>query len=170
MVIGEPPLVAALREAGFEIVGDPRRTDMVIASFDRTFDYAKLQAAFDAVRAGARLFATNCDRYRPTPEGGQTDAAAVISAIEACTDVRCEAIVGKPSALTGRYVLDRVGVDAEHCLLVGDRLETDVRMALDIGMQAALILTGATTRAAAGASTTRPTYLLEKLSDLLPPS
>jgi HAD superfamily hydrolase (TIGR01450 family) len=168
MVIGEAALIRALEEGGFEIVTDPRRTDVLVASFDRTFDYAKLQGAFDAVRAGARFFATNGDRYRPTPEGGQPDAAAVIAAIEACSGKRCEQIVGKPSALTSRFLLDRLELPPDRCLLVGDRLETDVAMALQAGMAAALVLTGATTRAEAAASSIVPTYVLDRLIDLLP--
>jgi arabinose operon protein AraL len=41
--------------------------DAVIASFDRTFVYRKLQIAFDAINHGARFFATNADRYCPCP-------------------------------------------------------------------------------------------------------
>jgi len=168
MVIGEAALIRTLEEGGFEIVTDPRRTDVLIASFDRSFDYAKLQAAFDAVRAGARFLATNGDRYRPTPEGGQPDAAAVIAAIEASSGRRCEQIVGKPSALTSRFLLDRLKLPSDRCLLVGDRLETDIAMALQAGMAAALVLTGATTRAAASTSCIVPTYILDRLIDVLP--
>lgn len=74
-VIGEPPLCEVLAAAGFELVDDARATQAVIASFDRTFVYRKLQVAFDAIRAGARFFATNGDRYCPVPGGGEPDAA-----------------------------------------------------------------------------------------------
>ena len=43
---------------------------MVVVSWDRTFDYAKLEAAFHAVRSGARLVATNPDPFCPSPDGG----------------------------------------------------------------------------------------------------
>ncbi|MBI2735011.1 MAG: HAD-IIA family hydrolase [Rhodospirillales bacterium] len=168
MVIGEPALVSLLEEAGFALVDDPARTDVLVASFDRSFNYAKLQAGFDAVRAGARFLATNGDRYRPTPQGGQPDAAAVIAAIEASSGRPCEQIVGKPSALTSRYLLDRLAVTPSCCLLVGDRLETDVAMAAAAGMSGALVLTGATSRAEAAASPISSTYVLERLSEILP--
>ncbi len=61
-VIGEAPLKDELRLAGFHLCEDPGEIDVVVASFDRAFDYRKLQIAFDAVRAGARLVATNADR------------------------------------------------------------------------------------------------------------
>ncbi len=167
-VIGEGPLMALLREAGFELVDDAGRTDAVIASFDRTFEYRKLQVAFDAIRAGARFFATNGDRYCPVPGGGEPDAASVIAAIEACTGVACEAVVGKPSRHMIDAALAMVGLAAADCVMTGDRLETDVMMGLDAGMAAALTLTGATTEAMLGASDVVPTYVLRGLADLLP--
>ncbi len=173
-VIGEPPLMEALRAAGFELVEDAVQTDAVIASFDRTFVYRKLQIAFDAIRAGARFFATNGDRYCPVPGGGEPDAAAIIAAIEACTNVKCEAIVGKPSRYTIDAVLNLVKLPAHECVMTGDRLETDVKMGLDAGMSAALVLTGATTEAAFAQrkahaqSDIQPTYVLRRLGDLIP--
>jgi len=167
-VIGESPLVTALSAAGFEIVGEAARTDAVIASFDRTFAYPKLQVAFDAIRAGARFFATNGDRYCPVPGGGEPDAASVIAAVEACTGVSCEAIVGKPSRYTSDAVLAMLDLPAGECLMTGDRLETDVRMGLDAGMEAAIALTGATTPAMLAASPIVPTYVINRLADLLP--
>jgi NagD protein len=168
-VIGEEPLQNDLRQAGFELVEDAGSTDAVIASFDRTFVYRKLQVAFDAIRAGARFFATNADRYCPVPGGGEPDAAAIIAAIEACTDVRCEAVVGKPSRYTIDAVLDLVQLPASECVMTGDRLETDIQMGLNAGMSAALALTGATTEAMLAQSDIQPTYVLHQLGDLLPP-
>jgi HAD superfamily hydrolase (TIGR01450 family) len=166
-VVGEEPLKEELSAAGF-VVADSPQVDAVIASFDRTFHYAKLQTAFDAIRGGARFFATNGDRYCPVPGGGQPDAAAMIAAIEACTSTVVEAIVGKPSRYTVEAILDLLDLPAEDCIMTGDRLETDVLMGLNAGMDAALALTGATPASALAASSIRPTYALHQLADLLP--
>ena len=167
-VVGEAPLCDELRSAGFELAGDARGVQAVIASFDRTFVYRKLQIAFDAIRAGAHFFATNPDRYCPVPGGGEPDCAAIIAAIEACTNTQVEAVVGKPSRYTIDAALNLMGLPAEQCLMIGDRLETDVRMGLEAGMSAALVLTGATPESALAASPIQPTYVLRQLSDLLP--
>src|SRR5438270_13536464 len=99
-VVGEEPLKQDLRAAGFQFSETAGEIDIVVASFDRTFVYQKLQIAFDAIRAGARLVATNHDRYCPVPgSGGGAGGAGVIAAIEACTGVKCEAITGKPSPI-----------------------------------------------------------------------
>jgi NagD protein len=166
-VIGEEPLQNDLRAAGFELTEDASETDAVIASFDRTFVYRKLQIAFDAVRGGARFFATNADRYCPVPGGGEPDAAAIIAAIEACTNTKIEAVVGKPSHHTAKAILDLLDLPPERCLMTGDRLETDVLMGLNAGMAAALTLTGATTEADLAVSEVRPTYVVRQLGDLL---
>jgi NagD protein len=168
--IGEAPLQAALRDAGFPLEDHPARIDVVVASFDRAFAYPKLQTAFDAIRAGARLVATNADRYCPVPGGGEPDAAAVIAAIEACTGVPCEAVAGKPSRHAADAVLRMLGVPASECLVAGDRLETDIALGLDAGMSAALTLTGATAVETLDSSPVRPTYVIESLADLLPGS
>jgi len=177
-VVGEEPLSCELAAAGFVIVdgsvdsaampGDTASIDAVIASFDRTFEYRKLQIAFDAIRVGARFFATNADRYCPVPGGGQPDAAAVIAAIEACTAVSVEAVVGKPSLHMADAVLAHLQLSPDQCLMIGDRLETDVMLGLNAGMDAALALTGATDEAMLARSTIQPTYVLRTLSELIP--
>jgi HAD superfamily hydrolase (TIGR01450 family) len=170
LVLGEPPLLDALTAAGFVLTREPGATDMVVVSFDRTFDYAKLVAAYRAVRLhGARLVATNPDPYCPTPDGGLPDCAAMLAAVQACTGAIAEAVVGKPSRHMAATVLDRLGVPAARAAMVGDRLATDMKMARSAGMVGVLALTGATSLAdlAAADATVRPDYVIETLPELL---
>src|SRR5262245_43015164 len=166
-VVGEQPLKDELSAAGFLPVERAEEVDVVIASFDRTFAYWKLQVAFDAIRRGARFVATNADRYCPVPGGGQPDAAAVIAAIEACTATKVEVVVGKPSPIMARAVAEIVQLPLSRCLMTGDRLETDIAMGVAAGMATALTLTGATTRAMLEASEIRPDYVIEGLDELI---
>jgi phosphoglycolate/pyridoxal phosphate phosphatase family enzyme len=166
-VIGEPPLLAELQEAGFRLTERVNEIQFVVASFDRAFDYRKLQIGFDAVRAGARFIATNADRYCPVPGGGLPDAAAVIGAIEGCTGKQVEVVVGKPSPITVRAILDRLQLPASKCIIIGDRLETDIRMGQQAGMATAVTLTGVTTPALLADSDIQPDYVLERLDELL---
>ena len=145
--IGEEPLCTALVDAGFELSDDPARIDVVIASYDRTFTYSKLQIAFDALWFYHRaiLIQTNPDRYCPFPGGhGEPDAAAITAAIEACAQVKCQASMGKPSPLMVEAGLAGLDIPRDRCLMTGDRLATDIRMALDAGLDAALVFTGET--------------------------
>lgn len=171
--ISEQPLIDALTAAGIEISDDPARIDIVIASYDRTLTYAKLQTAFDAIwfHRRAILVTTNPDRYCPFPGGrGEPDAAAVVAAIEACTSTTLTKNVGKPDPAMVRAALAGLDVDLGRCVMVGDRLGTDIAMATDAGMVSALVLTGDSTRAEAEAlpADRQPTYLLERIDHLLP--
>lgn len=166
-VCGEESLSQELQAAGFGITARAADTDAVIASFDRTFTYAKLQTAFDAIRRGARFFATNGDPYCPVPGGGEPDAAAIIAAIEACTRTPVEAVVGKPSRFMVETLLNVLQLPAEECLITGDRVEIDVRMGKEAGMASALVLTGATTRADLADSAIVPDFVLNTVADLI---
>lgn len=166
-VCGEAPLIGELQAAGFPLSERAGEIDLVVASFDRTFTYHKLQVAFDAIRAGARLVATNPDRFCPVPGGGEPDCAAIIAAIEACTNTRCEVNVGKPSPIMARAVSTMLGLPADACLMVGDRLMTDIAMGADAGMATALVLTGDSTRADLPTAPAQPTYVIEGLLELI---
>ena len=116
--------------------------------------------------------ATNPDRFCPLPGGrGEPDCAAITAAIEACTGARCEATTGKPDPAMLHAALAGLQVDPGDCVMVGDRLSTDVRMALDAGMTAALVLTGETRAADLRrlASADAPDLVLDRIDRLLPP-
>jgi HAD superfamily hydrolase (TIGR01450 family) len=172
--ISEPPLHRALEQAGIRMSSDPAEIDVVVASYDRTFTYEKLQIAFDAIwyHRRARLVATNPDRFCPFPGGrGEPDCAAIIAAVEACTGVRCEANTGKPDPAMLRAALTGLEVAPADCVMVGDRLSTDIRMALDTGTTAALVLTGETRAEDLQGlpPSDAPELVLDRVDRLLPP-
>jgi phosphoglycolate/pyridoxal phosphate phosphatase family enzyme len=171
--ISEAPLIEALDEAGIRRSENPSEIDIVIASYDRTFEYRKLQIAFDAIWYERRAFliSTNPDRFCPFPGGrGEPDAAGIVAAIEATTGTTCRLTTGKPSRLMLDMALEPLGVDAAQCVMVGDRLTTDIAMAIDAGLASALVLTGETNPAmlAEASPHARPTYVLDRIDHLLP--
>jgi HAD superfamily hydrolase (TIGR01450 family) len=165
-VIGEPPLLAELRAHGFEVRGDARVRWVVIA-FDRTFDYAKLNTALQASRAGARLIATNPDRTCPTEDGEIPDCAGMTAAVEAVTGCRVEAVVGKPSPLMLEVALASLGLRARECAIVGDRLETDIVMGKRLGLATVLVLSGITRADDPRIAEVGPDLVLPSLSELM---
>ncbi len=171
--VSEQPLRDAFEAAGFEISDDPARIDVVVASFDRTFEYSKLDIAFQALAEEKRaiLVATNPDRYCPM-EGrlGVPDAAAIIGAIESSTEVKCSHIFGKPSPLLAQITADLLQVDLLRSVMVGDRLYTDIAMAIAAGMSSALVLTGDSNLGEVEAlpAADRPTLCLSQIDALIP--
>jgi HAD superfamily hydrolase (TIGR01450 family) len=127
-VVGEAPFVEELRKAGFKITDEPKEIEYVVVAFDRTFDYGKLNIAFQAIKLGAHFVATNPDRTCPVEGGEIPDCAGMIAAIEAVTGKKVEVVVGKPSPLIIQAALEVMGLKPGDCVLIGDRLETDIKM------------------------------------------
>ena len=161
--ISDPPLLEAL-SANFRLGEDPAEIGVVVVSCDRTFDFRKLNIAFQALRRGARFLAVNADATAPVPGGEIPDAGAVIGALEGCSGRKVELVAGKPSPLVVEVALERLGRAASECLLVGDSLETDILMGHRAGMTTALVLTGVTRRADLAHAPVRPDYVLESIA------
>jgi len=167
-VIGEPPLIAELARHGFDVRPD-HRVRWVVIAFDRTFDYAKLNTALQAVKGGARLIATNPDRTCPTPEGEIPDCAGMIAAVEAVTNTKVEVTVGKPSPIILRSALATLGLAAEQCVMVGDRIETDIVMGRELGLATVLVLSGITRADDPRIAEVRPDLVLRSVGELIEP-
>jgi len=176
-VIGEPNLKAELRGHGLTVVDelldqdprqiiDPQGIDAVVVAFDRTLDYRKLNTAYQALCRGARFFATNADKACPVPGGAIPDAGATIAALEYITGRELELVAGKPSRLMMEVAMERMGLPPERCMMVGDRLETDIRMGQRAGMVTAAVLTGVSSREDVARMTDPPDLVLENLGEL----
>jgi len=164
--VGEELLLRELCDAGLHLTDDVDKIEVVIAAFDRTLTYAKLNTAYQALVRGAKFFATNGDRSCPIDGGTIPDCAGVIAFLEATAEGQVEMVAGKPSRQMLSAATGRLGVDPSKCLMVGDRLATDMRMGQDAGIDTALVLTGVTSREHVALCDARPTYVLESLRDL----
>jgi len=169
-VIGEQALLDDLDEAGVKYILEPEkvdyRVDYVVLAFDRTFDYQKLNRALQCVKRGARLIATNGDRTCPVEGGEIPDAGGVIGAVEGTSGKKVELIVGKPNPMTLKVALDLLGLPPERCLMVGDRIETDILMGKKTGLATALVMTGVTSWETLEASEIEPDYVLNSVVEL----
>ena len=169
LTVAEPLVDQTLKAAGITVTTDPAEAGVVVVSFDRTFDYAKLLRAFSAVRRhGAAIVATNPDPFCPSPDGGLPDCAAMLAAVEACTGARAEAVLGKPGPQMATEVRLRLDVRPSDAAMVGDRILTDVAMSRALGVTSILVLSGATTAEDVAASSVQPDYIIDNLAGLLP--
>jgi arabinose operon protein AraL len=167
-VIGEPPLLEEMRQAGLRLTENPTQIDYVVAAFDRTFDYRKWNIAFQAIKFhGAHFVATNPDRTCPVKGGEIPDCAGIIAALEATAGKQVEWIAGKPSPMMIQAASALLGVPLEQCLVVGDRLETDILMGREARARTAVVLTGVTRREHLATSPVQPDYVLEDIGGLL---
>ena len=88
----------------------------------------------------------------------------MVAAVEAATGAH-RAAVGKPEPQLFLTALDRLGPG--RALVVGDRLDADMAGARAAGLDGAIVLTGATSAAMAGAADPAPAFVAGSLAELL---
>lgn len=137
-VIGEQQLRKELLSADLNL-RDEADADTVVVSFDTTLTYEKLMTGYHALKNGARFIATNPDAVCPSPDGGLVDAGAIIAALEVSTGRKLELVIGKPSKILADMLAEQLETSPVNCMIVGDRLNTDIRLGKRGGMRTAWI-------------------------------
>jgi len=165
-VVGEPPLIEAIKDAGITVVDDSRDVDIVVAAMDREFGYAKLANAQGAICSGAAFWATNLDPSVPVENGIRPGAGAIIAAIATAAEHPPDRVFGKPSPDLAFIALEQMGLSADVCLVVGDRMTTDVLCARNAGIDSALVLTGAISREDLPRFSYAPDYIFDSIADI----
>uniref|UniRef100_A0A1A7Z4G2 Glycerol-3-phosphate phosphatase n=1 Tax=Iconisemion striatum TaxID=60296 RepID=A0A1A7Z4G2_9TELE len=150
----------------------------VVVGFDEHFSYMKLNRALQYLIQKDCLFVgTNRDNRLPL-EGGKAvpGTGCLLQAVETAAQRRAQT-VGKPCHFMFDCLASKFDVDRDRCLMVGDRLDTDILLGSNCGLKTLLTLTGVSTMEEAEAHwesgcTERkgmvPDYYVESIADLLP--
>ena len=163
-VIGEAGLTTALHEIGYTLTD--RDPDYVVLGETRTYSFTAITRAIRLVEEGARFIATNPDATGPSREGSLPATGAVAALIERATG-RAPYYVGKPNPLMMRSGLRALGAHSENTLMIGDRMDTDVRSGLEAGLRTILVLTGISGLDTADRFPYRPTRVIGSVADLV---
>ncbi|WP_020380029.1 HAD-IIA family hydrolase [Nocardiopsis potens] len=163
-VVGESGLTTALHNIGYVLTD--RDPDYVVLGETRTYSFEAITRAIRLVENGARFIATNPDEKGPSREGSLPATGAVAALIERVTG-RAPYYVGKPNPLMMRSALRTLGAHSESTLMIGDRMDTDVRSGLEAGLQTILVLSGISDRNTADLFPYRPTKVLDSVADLV---
>ena len=169
-VVGEQGLRHELTAVGMKVVdySEEQHIDFVIVGWDRAYTYRKMTEAHLSIARGAEFIATNRDSTYPD-SGGRTlpGGGAIVASIETCSAV-VPLTVGKPEPYTLELILRLTNCKPENCVVVGDRLDTDIAIGKRVGTRTALVLTGVSTRTDVEntPASARPDQLIENLSEL----
>lgn len=140
--VGEHGLQNALYDAGITV--NEIHPDYVIIGEADNYCYDHIVKATRFVNEGARLIGTNYDLTGPV-EGGIVPACrALMAPIELATGKQAY-YVGKPNALMMRTGLRILGVHSEDAAIIGDRMDTDIVVGIESGLDTVLVLSGVTT-------------------------
>ena len=166
-VVGDPALVDQFEAAGLTVVDAGADADAVVASLDRTFDYDDVCEAMWTLRGtDVAFYGTDPDMVIPAAERDVPGSGAVINAIAGPTGRTPDRILGKPAETAQEMALDALDCAPEDCLVVGDRLDTDIELGARAGMTTVLVRTGVTGDAELDASDVSPDHVLDDIGGL----
>lgn len=163
-VIGEAGLTTALHEIGWILTdADP---DFVVLGETRTYSFEALTTASNLIRGGSRFIATNPDLTGPGPHGVVPATGSVAAMITSVTGME-PYYVGKPNPVMMRSALNNIGAHSEHTVMVGDRMDTDVKSGLEAGMRTVLVRSGISDDAEIARYPYHPTAVMDSVADLV---
>lgn len=168
--VGMDGLITTLEEAGFKVTSGEQTpansVAAVVAGMDRGINHQKIKIAMRLILEGAAFIATNTDGSFPTTEGINPGTGMVIGALQATTGV-VPYVAGKPHPAIFETALEALHVPPQETLMVGDRLETDILGANQLGIHTAAVLTGVTSRKEIQEKNIKPDVIYESISELL---
>lgn len=168
-VIGEGGLLTALHER--KIANDAIHPSYVVVG-EGAASLEKLAKAHSCIESGARLLATNPDNWCPiSGEDTRPGAGATAAFLEASTGRRAY-YLGKPNGYMFHRACRKLtelarGCPPEQTIVIGDTMETDIRGAIEAGLQAYLVLSGSTSIENVPEYVYQPTRVLSGVSDLI---
>lgn len=163
-IIGDAGLIHALYSVGFS--SNNYNPDYVVVGETHGYNFEKIETAINLVLKGARLIGTNPDVTGPVENGITPSTRALIAPIEIATN-RKAYFVGKPNPLMMRIALRKLGLKREESIVIGDRMDTDIRCGLESEIDTLLVLSGITVRDDIDKFPYRPSYVLGGVNDLV---
>lgn len=143
--------------------GDPA-THVLVADPSYGAAYADLDAAFQALRGGAELLATQVNRIAMRDDGEHLDTGGWVRLLEYATGQTAR-VLGKPSPDFFTAPLDALGRGPGTALVVGDDLAADIAGGRAVGAATVLVRTGKGDRPQPGAGA-EPDALVDSVADL----
>ena len=141
LMVGGPGLRVALEGEGLRVVDSAEEApEVVVQGTSQQITWAHLAEAVYAINAGAAYVATNLDSTMPTERGMALGNGALVQAVSHATGVRPAVAAGKPQPEIFTHAAARSQMRTP--LVVGDRLDTDIKGANAAGFAGLLVLTG----------------------------
>lgn len=145
MVLGAEGTKVPLREAGVEVVETAGKTgpvDAVLLGWTKDFGAADLEAAAQAVWAGAPIYATSVAPYFASAKGRMLGiSGAIAAALQNATGAKAT-VFGKPEIAGLQIVTELTGITPAEMAVIGDDPNLEILMARRAGALAIGVTTG----------------------------
>jgi NagD protein len=164
-VIGDTGLYQALADVGYTL--SDYNPDFVILGETDSYPFEKITWATRFISSGVPFIATNPDPAGPSEEGMTPACGAVAALIEKATGFH-PYFVGKPNPLIMRSALRYLDEHSENTIMIGDRMDTDVKVGLESGLETILVLSGITRAETINNFPYRPNRVVKSVGDIEP--
>lgn len=164
-VLGGTGLYQALTEAGYSLTD--YNPDYVILGETDSYSYDRIIRASQLIMAGVPFIATNPDPSGPTETGIIPGCGAVASLLQTATGY-IPYYVGKPNPLIMRLALRYLEEHSQNAVMVGDRMDTDIKVGLESGLETILVLSGVTKQEMIGKFPYRPKKVAASVAEIIP--
>lgn len=119
--------------------------EYVVLGYDTEINYEKISTGSIHMHNGVPLVASHPDMVCPSPEGGLPDVGAYLAMLKVTTGKDPVHITGKPNPGMIMHKIEELGLKPSECAMVGDRLYTDMEMAIKANCVSVLVLSGEAT-------------------------
>lgn len=162
-MLGESGLEEALKEWNFDIVQE--NANFVVVGLDRNATYKKYSDALHNILAGAKFIATNPDRLLANNGTFDIGNGAVIDMLEYASGI--EAIkIGKPYQIILDILLEEKKLKKEDIILLGDNLETDIKLGYNADVETIMVCSGVHTEKDIDRLKVYPSKVVKNLKEL----
>lgn len=162
-VLGGTGLYQAMNEAGYSLTD--YNPDYVVLGETDSYSYDKIIQAVQLIGSGVPFIATNPDASGPTDHGLVPACGAVAALLQKATNF-APYFIGKPNPLIMRLALRFLDEHSTNAVMVGDNMETDIRVGLESGLETILVLSGVTRAETITRYPYRPNHVLESVADI----
>ena len=144
-----------------------QKIDALVAGFSTELTYKELKDGCLYLQTQDCLFiATNGDWRCPIEDGLYIpDCGGMCEWIYHCTGKRAT-VMGKPNPEIITYLAEQFNVSLDEVLAVGDRLYTDIQVAVNAGVDSVAVLSGESSLEDINNYESKPTYILKSIKDL----
>lgn len=163
-LVGTEAFRRELESYGVEL--SDTEADVVVVGFDTELVYSKLERAVHFLRRGAAFIAANPDWVCPMPGDEVLPDCGSICALLTASTGREPLYIGKPNRNMVDIISGMTGVANGHICCVGDRLYTDIAVAVNAGAVSALVLSGETDEEMLSLSPVKPDYVFADVAEL----
>ena len=162
---GTASFTEQLLSAGIDVVTELcDNIDGLVLSNDQELNFKKLEDASQLLRSDIIYIATNPDWVCPTAFGYVPDCGSFAEMLWRATGKRPH-FIGKPRPEMLTLAMNKYGYKKEECVMIGDRVYTDIASGYNAGIDTIFVLSGEGTIEDAKCDTP-PTYICQNIKEV----